>query len=728
MKRTDNRIGIMILLTMLVFAFAGCGRSANVETVVPTEEIPVIIRRWVQTKTAEISAGEEAVLFQQACEDRGFLALINRKTGDRIPAEALEDEDFVNDGRYDIYESALFRVTENGKREKVRRYRPMAAPEDTEDRKEYFSESKPRAFRLLENGNILALESSYESWQDPTANPMQKTKNRYYVRVLEKNGTEVSCNEIETEPDLGVPDCSRVQVVGGALAAMPQGNAVLFFNTGGVTIFSVTTPFPVKELCPIGDNRLAVVLDQDGRLWLSEIDTAMRTASVPLELPQDAHDFCCGEEKGSVCFPRNTEVFCLNPEDGAVSRLTSLISLGINPSETAAFFVRGDGSLHFLQHAWQPNQTTREIYTIASPTEEADGRREIGISFLRLSDRLTREIMAFNSGSVTCLLQPIDYANISLESFLSDEHQLLVMDEKTFEWFREAGKLADLRLSLKEDPSIDEQDLFPSVRRALSDDSGKLCSVAPVFRIETMAADHDAVDGKSQLSLTELRGLAANLPQDGSLYEPFYTADRLLEALKAVNRNAEELSGLLIEFSRQQPQGYDYRDYTADSSSMESRIYDGRLLLMQAQIGTLEELKWYDAFFPSGACFVGWPKPDGSASILRFDELLGIGSGTEADDLAAAWQFLRTVLRDEEEQSRYGFPILREKLEKMMEEDAADVVYQVDDKGRWKRDAEGERIEAARGSWYSPEWRRHYEFALTDEQRAKLLTLIENAA
>ena len=110
MKRTDNRIGIMILLTMLVFAFAGCGRSANVETVVPTEEIPVIIRRWVQTKTAEISAGEEAVLFQQACEDRGFLALINRKTGDRIPAEALEDEDFVNDGRYDIYESALFRL------------------------------------------------------------------------------------------------------------------------------------------------------------------------------------------------------------------------------------------------------------------------------------------------------------------------------------------------------------------------------------------------------------------------------------------------------------------------------------------------------------------------------------------------------------------------------------------------------------------------------------------
>ena len=727
MKQIWNRIESIALLTMLVFAFAGCGRSANVEEAVPAEEVPMTQYRF-QTKTSEIAAGEEAVLFQQACEDRGFLALINRKTGENIPAEMPEDEEFVNDGRYDIYESALFRVTEKGKREKVRRYRPMAAPEDTEDRKEYYSESRPRAFRWLENGNILALESSYESWQDPTANPMQKTKNRYYVRILEKNGTEISCHEIQAEPDQGVPDCGRVQVVGSAIAAMPQGNAVLFFNTEGLTIFSVTTPFPIKELCRFGEDQLAVILDQDGRLWFSRIDIAMRTASVPLELPQGAHDFCRGEEEGTICFLRNTEVFRLSPEDGSISRVASLLSLGVNPYETAALFVRGDGSLHFLQHAWQPDQTTKELYSIASLTEEADGKREISISFLHLSDRLIREIMAFNSNSTTCLLQPVDYANLSLESFLSDEHQLLVMDEETFKWFREAGKLADLRPMLKEDPSINEQDIFSSIRRALSDDHGVLCALPPTFRIETMAADYDAVGGRSQLSLSQLQDLAANLPADGSLYEPYYTADRLLEALQKVNQNAEEIIETLAEYSRQQPAQYDYRDFTADSSSMESRIYDGRLLLMQAQIGTLEELKWYDAFFPSGACFVGWPKPEGSASILRFDELLGIGSGTEADDLSAAWQFLRTVLRDEERQSRDGFPVLRESLETMMDEDAADVIYQVDEKGRWKRDAEGERIEAARNSWYSPEWRRHYEFALTGEQREKLLTMIENAA
>ena len=124
MRTIRNKTATIILLAVLAFAFAGCGRDANIEEAVPAEETPE--PRWsYQTKTAEIAAGEEAVLFQQACDDSGFLALINRKTGDRIPAELLEDESFVDDGRYDIYESALFRVTENGKREKIRRYRPL---------------------------------------------------------------------------------------------------------------------------------------------------------------------------------------------------------------------------------------------------------------------------------------------------------------------------------------------------------------------------------------------------------------------------------------------------------------------------------------------------------------------------------------------------------------------------------------------------------------------------
>ena len=63
----------------------------------------------------------------------------------------------------------------------------------------------------------------------------------------------------------------------------------------------------------------------------------------------------------------------------------------------------------------------------------------------------------------------------------------------------------------------------------------------------------------------------------------------------------------------------------------------------------------------------------------------------------------------------------------LMADDAAAISYRIDEDGKFGLDDEGEQIERARSSWYSPEWRRHYEYALTDAQRAKLLQIIENA-
>ena len=726
MKQALKRILIMLLTAALSALLAACGNAANEEETAVVEETPAP-RVFYQTKTAEIAAGNEAVLFQQGCEDRGFLAFINRKTGDNIPPEALEDEDFINDGRYDIYESALFRVTEKGKREKIRRYRTMPAPEDTEDRKEYYSEQRPRAFRMKEDGSILALESSYESWLDPKSSPQFQTECHWYLRCLASNGTALACHELQFDPEKGAPECSKLQLVVGGLAAIPQGNAVLFFDESGQLRFSVTTPFPIKDLCSLKSGRLAVILCQEGKLWVSLIDPVTKTATVPSELPEDAHSFCSGPAENSLCYLRNTEVFCYEPETETHSRLTSLLSIGIHPAETAAFFVRADGSLHFLMHFWQPDQTSREVYAVVSPTFEADGRKEIGISFMTLSDRLAQAVIDFNRQSSQYCLTPTDYANLSRAYFFSDEHQLVVMDETTLESFRRDARLFSLETLLQEDNVFSTADLIPSVRKALSDTNGRLCAVAPVFRIETMAADFDSVGGKNQLSFQDLTQLRSEMPDGSTLYEPYYTADRLLEALQTVNRNQNESQETLTDFSDQQPKSYDYRNYSDDTSSMESRIYDGRLLLMQAHIGSLEELKWYDAFFPSEASFVGWPTDHGSASILRFDEILGIGAGIDAEARTGAWQFLRTILDGTYMKSCYGFPVLQNQLAELLDEDASDIIYQVDEKGRWKRNDRGERIEAARDSWYSPEWRRHYEYSLTPSQREKLMTMIENA-
>jgi hypothetical protein len=85
------------------------------------------------------------------------------------------------------------------------------------------------------------------------------------------------------------------------------------------------------------------------------------------------------------------------------------------------------------------------------------------------------------------------------------------------------------------------------------------------------------------------------------------------------------------------------------------------------------------------------------------------------------------LLTEEYAADCYGFPVKSALMEKWLEEDAAAISYRLDKDGKVMLDDEGNRIEQARRSWYSPEWKRHYEYAITEEQSKKLLELINRS-
>ena len=745
--RLKNVLCVLLSVVLAAGALSACSGAAQPQTQqIEPEGTELRVKPafpQYKVKSAAVGDGGEAVLVQQATED-GFLAFINRKVREEIPAELLEDPDFVNDGRYAVYESALFHLSKSGKRSKIRRYRPLPAPENPDGRKEYFSESRALAFRILEDGNIAALESSFESWQNEGRAPRYETRSRYYIRVLHPNGTEISTCPVETEPNGYGLDGGHLVALQGGLLAVPQGKAVLVIDTEGRRQFTVETPFSVSELCAAGAQRLAVTLKQDEQCWFSLIDVATRNVTVPMEIPADAHDFCMGADAGSLYYVRRSEVFSIDAATGETRKVVSLLSLGVNPSELGALAVREDGTLSILVNHWDPDEEIVKTQLVTatpvppSATASAETQPEqlmLTLGFLELSDQLEEALIGFNAAQNAVRIEAVDYGNLSEEQLLMDEPDIVVMDDALFRRLAGERKLADLSELLRSDREYGEGSIFASVRRALQEEDGTLRRMAGVFRIETMACDTDTVEGRTELSMDALRAILLGMPNGSRLYEPYYTSDRLLDALTLVNRR-ELVSGgqhnaalyeKLNSFAALQPQHYDYTSYAADPSSMEKRIYDGRLLILQAHIGNLEELKWYDAFFPSEASFVGWPTEDGSHSVLCFDEMLGIGQNCTRTEQEAAWQFVRMILEDGYSDRCYGFPVRVSALEKLMADDAAAISYRIDEDGRFELDDEGEQIERARSSWYSPEWRRHYEYALTNTQRAKLLQIIENA-
>ena len=701
-----------------------------------------------QTESAEVSSGKEAVQVQQATED-GFLVLINRMVRDETPEELLEDPDFVNDGRYAVYENALFLVNRSGKRTQISGYTPLPAPENPEELEEYFSESMPGVFRLTEDGSILALESSFESWQDEKSTPRYQTRDRYTLRLLEEDGSEqFNCPMAFEVSDSG-PDLEQAVFLTGGFLAIPQGEAVLIFDQEGNRLFTVETPFPVSELCPAGGGNLAVILKEGENAWISVIDPGDRSVTVPVEVPADAHDFCASAEEGSVCFLRRSEIFTADAATGEISKLVSLLALGVNPSEVGAFSVDRAGTVSLFVNSWDPDAEDVKIRLVtATPAAEGSTENvespadEVGsvptvltLGFLSMTDRLEEALIRFNDSQSVVRIEPVDYGNLSEDALIHDDPDLVIMDSALYGRLAGERKLADLSALLSTDGKSGETVLLPSVLHALREDDGSLRCLAGVFRIESVVCDGEAVGGRTSLSLDELWEILREMPAGSSLYEPYYTSDRLLEALAEVNRRELVAGGQhngalyakLQTFAGMQPEQYDYTDYILDRSGTERRMDEGRLLMMQAHIGTLEEFKRYDAFFYGEACFAGWPTEDASRSMLRFDELIGISEHCTPGERAAAWKFVRCVLEESYSSGSYGFSTVQKHLEKHLDEDASAISYRLDKDGDFELDKKGEKIEQPRSVWYSPEGNRHYEYALTEMQREKLMQLIGNS-
>ena len=739
LTKIKSAAGPLTAIFLLCLMLSGCGRQETGQTPpepdmtagapeAGAEETPQPVNEYTlpyRVRTVRLADGDETVLFQQE-DEKGFLALINRKTGEEIPQERAEDPDFVNDGRYEIYETEVVHIGVTGERSEPENYVASPAPPFPGGVFSYVSQSGPVALRLADDGSMLSLERSSEHWRDADTEQKYNTRSFWLIRTLKRDGTELGSHRVEALDDSGGVNEKTFTVLDPELFAVAREKSILFFGRDGGERFSVTTPMPVQELCRCRDGRLAVLLRDGMRKWLSLIEPESRSVGIPQKLPDGAHLVCAGTEADTLCFVRNTELFRLGLSDWSVTKIISLLELGIDPVSVAGFFTREDGSLHFVQHDWDPEtEKSTERYCVARP---ADLKKEgilLRIGFGEISGTLQRALIDFNRSRSDVHIQATDLRNLDGDGLPADLPELIVPDGDQYDQLLREGRLADLTPLLEEDEEYGAEDLFPNVKAALSDGDGALRRMAAGFRIESMACDYTTVSGRSILKAADLRELLSRMPAGSSLYEPWYTADRLLRDLEAVNRGT--LSPELVNFAAVQPESYDYSRYAADSAGAEKRIYDGRLLMLQAHVATMEEFKWYDALFESGAAFPGWPTEEGSASRLCFDETVAVSAAASEERQRAAWQFMRVLLSEDYGRGCYGFPVRRSVTETILAEDMAAVSYRMDEDGEFELTKKGEKIEIPRSSWYSGEWRQHYVYALTEGQRDRLLALIESA-
>ena len=179
----------------------------------------------------------------------------------------------------------------------------------------------------------------------------------------------------------------------------------------------------------------------------------------------------------------------------------------------------------------------------------------------------------------------------------------------------------------------------------------------------------------------------------------------------------------ILNFANRFQESFDWENYEwSAEDSTETRIAQGRQMLMAANIYSIDDLLYNDFYFGGDATYIGYPTSEGVGSMMTLTT--GFGMSAKCSDKDAAWAFLRTVLSEEYQQNLWGLPVNVNAFNKKLKE-AMTPEYQKDAEGNFLLDDEGERIELSRGGIGMADGTVHNFYAMTQEQADKLLEAID---
>lgn len=186
---------------------------ATPEPTAEPEPEPVIITE--AEYTGILSDGKELVplCYSGSC----FYCSSEEKTGENIPekvkAEAKRKKTApANDGRYDIYSVALYKVSPNGHISRLPDYSSVPPEENTNEWKDFSSVVTLDALRRKADGTFVAIEHTATSGNSVPADKAKvvpgkdylEYKEKYYLRTLDKNGADLLTREISANEAKGM--------------------------------------------------------------------------------------------------------------------------------------------------------------------------------------------------------------------------------------------------------------------------------------------------------------------------------------------------------------------------------------------------------------------------------------------------------------------------------------------------------------------------------------------
>ena len=769
MKNSARRILALLLVAVMALGLAACGKSSG-DSGKPSktdQEQHPEFAYVAEYKT--ILKDQDNSYSPRVYTDDGFYAISWEKISSEIP-EGVTPE---YEGQYDIYGSFIYFVDFNGKAEKLNNYQRMESPANDQGLRDFSSGADINGFTVANDGRLVSIENIYTSWSEAPEGMTQNDndywnynqyKQEYYIRWMEKDGTEISRAQIEISPDMYLDSYRMYVDTEGNAVTICNGSQIWAIAPDGTVSYRIESNDYFDCLVQLADGSLAASIYGEQGQELVLLDAANKKLSdkrYPITV--GLYDAIPGSNGYDLYYTNGSNFYGLKLEEGTPEKLFNWINCDVNSNNLSRVSVRSDGSIVGVINEWdnKTNKVSMDLVTVKQvPYESAPHKETITLGCLYLDYNAQDQLVKFNRSNDKYRIEVRDYSEYNMVAAASTEGKTVdvnpgltkfnteimagnvpdIIDISSLNYVQLASKgiIEDLYPYIDADKELNRDDFFANVLRAMEVD-GKLCTTVPGFYINAVMGASSVVGDTPGWTYEEFDAALASMPEGCQPFDQYVTRDAILQSCLALDMEQFVNWGTgecrfdsqqfidLLNFANRFPESFDWEnyDYSAEESTT-SRIAQGKQMLVQTSVYQIEDLFYnqYIESFGGNVTFIGYPTASGTGNMLGI-EGNGFAMSSKSQYKDVVWDFLRTFMtKDYQEQSVWSLASRKDIFDEKAQE-AMTVQYQKDEDGNEILDEEGNKIPIARyGRWNEATGESEEVYAIEPEQIDQLRELI----
>ena len=766
----NNRVLSMLLALVLLFSLAACGNNGGGTTEAPGTGggTPDTGYSYV-TEYTQLHKGQEYFAPMLLTED-GYYSYSTIVVGKEIPEGEVEQWE----GQYDVYELALFCVTDSGVK-KLEGFAPKSREVDGEGKQEFYCGSDIGSMSMNSAGEFVVLEYVYAGWYEgeqdvfsPSFDDYDGYKNlqKYYIRTLSADGSELSCTELETSENeylntYGVQTDSKGNFVLSCESYEGGSYTLRAYAMDGTVAYEQSCEEYIERIIKFSDGSLALLSWGDNGYKITPLDEETGSLGEAVAAPNDAWDMFGSGGEYDLYYTSGVNFYGLDMESGNREKILNWINCDITGSPTG-ITVKDNGDISGYLIEWDDGEqlySTIRVDIRKVPSSSLPQKQTLRLAVRYADYELTRKVVEFNRSHEAVRIEISDYSEydyavsdgsdspnapvdgstvLFTEIMAGNVPDIISLDMLPYSQLAAKGLLTDLYELIDSDAELSREDFLPNVLSALEQD-GKLYAACSGFSVNTVIGARSVVGDTPGWTFEDYYAALETMPEGCTGFDIYMSKEDILRDLLFINMDSfvDWSTGKcsfdspefieLLKFTDGFIETFDWENYEwTQEDDTSYRVRNGLQMLMQTGIYSVDELFYSnsDTYFGGvgSTTFIGYPCSEGTGNYLRLGNSYGISAGCA--DKAAAWEFVRQFMTEEYQRSGWQLPtnvkVYTEKLE-----DAAEIHYLTDSQGNFILDENGEKVPETRGwLWDELTGEETPVYCLSQEQLGRIDELV----